>query len=151
MNARFRPVLAPNGEGTITLGWDTSHSTGDMDGEATVQITYFTSGITWSADYIGIASRDETNLALEGFVRVTNHSGEEYEDAEIRLVVGKSSCDRSRRMRMPRDRDEAKSVAPTACSRSWRRWFRPRQSSPRPHLRRPRLIPPTTSARTRPA
>jgi hypothetical protein len=60
----------------------------EMDGEATVEITYFTSGITWSADYIGIASRDETKLALEGFVRVTNHSGEEYEDAEIRLVVG---------------------------------------------------------------
>ena len=35
-NARFRPVLAPDGEGTITLGWDTSHSTGEMDGEATV-------------------------------------------------------------------------------------------------------------------
>ena len=60
----------------------------DIDDEATIEITYFTSGITWSADYIGIASRDETNLSLESFVRVTNHSGEEYEDAEIRLVVG---------------------------------------------------------------
>jgi hypothetical protein len=60
----------------------------EIDGEATIEITYFTSGITWSADYIAIASRDETNLALEGFVRVTNNSGEEYEDAEIRLVVG---------------------------------------------------------------
>jgi len=60
----------------------------EIDSEATIEITYFTSGITWSADYIGIAGRDEANLALEGFVRVTNHSGEEYEDAEIRLVVG---------------------------------------------------------------
>ena len=60
----------------------------EIDGEGTIEITYFTSGITWSADYIGIASRAEANLGLEGFVRVTNHSGEEYEDAEIRLVVG---------------------------------------------------------------
>lgn len=60
----------------------------EMDGEATIQITYFTSGITWSADYIGIAAADEATIGLEGFVRVTNHSGEEYEGAQIRLVVG---------------------------------------------------------------
>jgi hypothetical protein len=60
----------------------------DMDGEATIQITYFTSGITWSADYIGIAAEDEATMGIEGFVKVSNHSGEEYEDAQIRLVVG---------------------------------------------------------------
>jgi hypothetical protein len=60
----------------------------DFDGEATIQITYFTSGITWSADYICIADADESNMNFEGFVRVTNQSGEEYEDAQVRLVVG---------------------------------------------------------------
>ena len=61
----------------------------EMDGEATIEITYFTSGISWSADYIGIADPDETQLNLEGFVRVNNNSGEEYEDAQVRLVVGR--------------------------------------------------------------
>lgn len=60
----------------------------DMDGEATIQITYFTSGITWSSDYVCIAAADEATMTMDGFVRVTNHSGEEYEHAEIRLVVG---------------------------------------------------------------
>ena len=60
-----------------------------IDGEATIQITYFTSGITWSADYALIAGADETKVGLEGFVRVFNNSGEEYEDASVRLVVGK--------------------------------------------------------------
>ena len=60
----------------------------DIDGEATIQITYFTSGITWSADYVCIANKDETDMGLEGFVRVTNNSGEDYEDAQVRLVVG---------------------------------------------------------------
>ncbi|MEX2170318.1 MAG: hypothetical protein WD851_13475 [Pirellulales bacterium] len=60
----------------------------ELDGEATIQITYFTSGITWSADYVGIASADESTMDAEGFVRVTNNSGEEYDDAQIRLVVG---------------------------------------------------------------
>jgi hypothetical protein len=60
----------------------------EFDGEATIQITYFTSGITWSADYIAIADAAENNVKLEGFVRVHNNSGEEYEDAQVRLVVG---------------------------------------------------------------
>jgi len=60
----------------------------ELDGEATIQITYFTSGITWSADYLCIANRAETEMGFEGFVRVYNNSGEQYEDAQVRLVVG---------------------------------------------------------------
>jgi hypothetical protein len=60
----------------------------ELDGEATIQISYFTSGITWTADYIAIADAEEAHVQLEGFVRVHNHSGEEYEDAQIQLVVG---------------------------------------------------------------
>lgn len=57
-------------------------------GEATVQISYFTSGISWSADYVAIADKEEKQLSLEGFVKIQNASGEEYEDAQVRLVVG---------------------------------------------------------------
>ena len=60
----------------------------DFDGEATIEITYFTSGITWSADYLAVADKDETSVRFDGFVRVTNNSGEEYEDASVRLIVG---------------------------------------------------------------
>jgi len=60
----------------------------EIDGEATVEITYFTSGISWSADYVCIANADETQMSFENFVRVYNNSGEEYEDAQVRLVVG---------------------------------------------------------------
>ncbi len=60
----------------------------EFDGEATIEITYFTSGITWSADYLCIADKDEKQMGFEGFVRVYNRSGEEYEDAQVRLVVG---------------------------------------------------------------
>src|SRR5436190_828253 len=67
------------------LYWNVSS---ELDGAATIQITYFTSGITWSADYIGIADAAEGQLKFEGFVRVHNASGEEYENAQVRLVVG---------------------------------------------------------------
>ena len=61
----------------------------ETEGEATVEITYFTSGISWSADYLSTANPDETEMSFEGFVRVFNNSGEEYENAQVRLVVGK--------------------------------------------------------------
>jgi hypothetical protein len=53
-----------------------------------VEIRYFTSGITWSATYVGIANQDESRLQLTGYVRVENGSGELYENAQTRLVVG---------------------------------------------------------------
>src|SRR2546421_1889122 len=61
----------------------------EFDGEATIEITYFTSGITWSADYVAIATAAEADSHMEGFVRVFNNSGEEYEDAHVRLIVGR--------------------------------------------------------------
>lgn len=60
----------------------------EFDGEATIEITYFTSGITWSADYLCIADAEEKQMGVEGFVRVFNNSGEDYENAQVRLVVG---------------------------------------------------------------
>ncbi len=60
-----------------------------MAGKIPVEIRYFTSGITWAADYVGIANEDETKLNVTGYVRVTNGSGEQYDNAETRLVVGK--------------------------------------------------------------
>src|SRR5437016_237719 len=48
----------------------------EIDGEATIEITYFTSGISWSADYVAIADKNERQIGLEGFVRIVNNSGE---------------------------------------------------------------------------
>jgi hypothetical protein len=59
-----------------------------MAGKTPVEIRYFTSGITWTADYVGIANEDETKLNLTGYVRVFNNSGELYDNAQTRLVVG---------------------------------------------------------------
>ncbi len=58
-------------------------------GKVAVEIRYFTSGITWAADYVGIANEDETKLNVTGYVRVFNNSGELYDNAQTRLVVGK--------------------------------------------------------------
>jgi len=56
---------------------------------ATVEISYFTSGISWRADYSGIINQSGKTMALDSFVTVTNNSGEDYDNAEVRLVIGK--------------------------------------------------------------
>lgn len=60
----------------------------EVAGEVQVEIRYFTSGISWSADYVAEAASTEKTMALAGAVRVNNNSGEDYENAEVRLVVG---------------------------------------------------------------
>ncbi|MEI8373068.1 MAG: hypothetical protein WCJ35_09590 [Planctomycetota bacterium] len=57
-------------------------------GKIPVEIRYFTSGITWAADYVGVANEDETKLNVTGYVRVFNNSGELYDNAQTRMVVG---------------------------------------------------------------
>ncbi|HNW34905.1 MAG TPA: hypothetical protein PKM25_08240, partial [Candidatus Ozemobacteraceae bacterium] len=59
-----------------------------FEGQVPVEVTYFTSGISWKADYVMITDPGETTMNIDGFVSVQNHSGEEYEGAEVRLVVG---------------------------------------------------------------
>jgi hypothetical protein len=59
-----------------------------FDGDAVVAISYFTSGITWSADYVGVTSDDESSMTFDGFVTIANGSGEDYAGASVRLVVG---------------------------------------------------------------
>ena len=61
----------------------------EISGKVPVEITYFTSGISWRAYYLGTISTDEKTMKLEGYVRVTNNSGEDYENAQTRLIVGK--------------------------------------------------------------
>ena len=54
-----------------------------------VEISYLTSGLSWRAFYMGTLSEDEKTMRLQGYVRVTNNSGEDYENAQTRLIVGK--------------------------------------------------------------
>jgi hypothetical protein len=74
------PPRVPN-----TLEWRIES---ELAGEAIVEIRYFTSGIGWSADYVVQAEPKENAMSLAGAVRVSNQSGEDYDNAQIRLVVG---------------------------------------------------------------
>ncbi|MDP6525430.1 MAG: hypothetical protein QGH15_14520, partial [Kiritimatiellia bacterium] len=61
----------------------------EFEGQVPVEVSYFTSGLTWQMDYVAITDPGEEHMQFRGYVRVFNNSGEEYENAHIRLIVGK--------------------------------------------------------------
>ena len=79
LDASFPPRVAN------TLEWRIKS---EFAGEVKVEIRYFTSGISWAADYVAEASQTEKVMDLAGAVRVNNRSGEDYEKAQVRLIVG---------------------------------------------------------------
>ena len=76
-------IYPPNSPATLI--WEVDSR---IDGPARFEISYFTSGLTWNADYVLRATPDERKADLEGWVAVTNNSGENYPRSEVRLVVG---------------------------------------------------------------
>ncbi len=61
----------------------------EVSGKVPVEISYLTSGLSWRAFYMGTLAPDEKTMRLQAYVRVTNNSGEDYENAQVRLIVGK--------------------------------------------------------------
>jgi hypothetical protein len=59
-----------------------------FSGKVPIEITYLTSGLSWRAFYMGTLTENEDKMRLQGYVRVTNNSGEDYANAQTRLIVG---------------------------------------------------------------
>lgn len=76
-------VYPPNAPATLV--WEVESQ---VEGAVPFEISYFTSGLTWSADYVLRADPAETKAEVEGWVAVGNQSGEDYPKTEVRLVVG---------------------------------------------------------------
>ena len=60
----------------------------EKDGQREVELSYLTGGLSWKADYVAELSADENNLALNGWVTLTNKSGAAYRNAKLQLVAG---------------------------------------------------------------
>jgi hypothetical protein len=60
----------------------------DYEGELDCRVGYQTSGLNWSAEYVGVLSSDEKKLDLSGWASINNTSGKTYTDATLKLVAG---------------------------------------------------------------
>lgn len=58
------------------------------EGKAVAEIMYFTSGVSWTADYTVRANADETRVRIEPDFTIRNNSGDDFVNAQTRLVVG---------------------------------------------------------------
>ncbi len=52
------------------------------------EISYLSSGLSWSADYVLLLSADDQSAGLEGWVTLSNYSGTTYDNAQLKLVAG---------------------------------------------------------------
>ncbi len=76
-----------------------------VSGDLTAQVGYQTSGLNWSAEYVGVLDDSETNLNLTGWASINNNSGKSYNNARLKLVAGdinrvNREYDQPRRMEM---------------------------------------------------
>jgi hypothetical protein len=88
INPPGQPVLPALPEGLLTkptLVWKLDSRKG---GEHQGEISYLTSGMGWSADYVLVADKDDAKGDLTAWVTVSNNSGATYKDAKLKLIAG---------------------------------------------------------------
>jgi len=73
----------PNRENTLVWAIEATEP-----GDYLMEVSYFTAGITWQPHYRVVANDDESKLQLFGAIELINGSGEDYDNANAKLVVG---------------------------------------------------------------
>ena len=79
------PELPENLYERPTLLWTVQNSGARRH---TVEASYLTSNLSWSADYVLNVGEDETSGDLDGWVTLVNRSGTAFKNAQLQLVAG---------------------------------------------------------------
>jgi hypothetical protein len=58
------------------------------EGAQDVELTYLTSGMNWTSDYVVLLAPAGDSLDLNGWITLTNTSGASFTDAQVKLVAG---------------------------------------------------------------
>ncbi len=53
-----------------------------------VEVSYLTQGLNWRADYVLVVDKDDKIGDLHGWVTLSNDTGTNYQEAELKLVAG---------------------------------------------------------------
>jgi hypothetical protein len=79
------PELPGNLYSKPTLVWLLKN---EQAGEQSVEASYLTSDMSWSADYVLTVRADQKSADLNGWVTVVNSSGTAFQKAQLQLVAG---------------------------------------------------------------
>lgn len=60
----------------------------DFEGKLEGKVGYQTTGMNWSAEYVGVLDSGEKNLGLSGWASIDNASGKTFKEATLKLVAG---------------------------------------------------------------
>lgn len=83
--ARFAfPQVPDNLIAKPTLMWLVS----SQKAQQTIEVSYLTQNLNWTADYVLVVNEQDTQAALQGWVTLVNQSGASYKNAELKLVAG---------------------------------------------------------------
>ena len=52
------------------------------------EMSYLTSGLGWTANYVAVVNQNDDKLDLSGWVTINNNSGADYKNAVLKLVAG---------------------------------------------------------------
>ncbi|TET97155.1 MAG: DUF4139 domain-containing protein [Candidatus Zixiibacteriota bacterium] len=91
--------------------------TSDFDGQLDCRVSYQTTGMIWTAEYVGVLSSNEKMLDLSGWSSINNTSGKTYADATLKLVAG--DIHRARPKKLPRGVPDALSLAAGAMAKGF--------------------------------
>lgn len=80
------PTIPENLFAKPTLVWKLKN---EIDKEQSLEVSYQTNGLGWSADYILVLDKEENECGLNSWVTLNNHSGAEFKNAVLQLVAGK--------------------------------------------------------------
>ena len=89
INPPYSRIIFPNVPANLiakpTLVWQIG---APAAGRRTIEASYITTGMQWSADYVLSLDPSEEKAGLQGWVTVNNNSGATYKDAKLKLVAG---------------------------------------------------------------
>lgn len=80
------PTIPENLFAKPTLVWKLKN---EIEKEQTLEVSYQTNGLGWSADYILVLDKEENLCGLNSWVTLNNNSGAEFKNAILQLVAGK--------------------------------------------------------------
>ncbi|MFH0734522.1 MAG: DUF4139 domain-containing protein [bacterium] len=85
-NYRFAVESLPEGLITKpTLVWLVDSK---ISGKQDVDVSYQTSNMSWSTEYVAVLNENDTKLDLNSWVSIENNSGATYQNANLKLVAG---------------------------------------------------------------
>ncbi len=60
----------------------------NSSGKQNIELSYFTHGMKWEAEYVAVLSDDDKTMKLNSWVSITNNSGKTFKNAKVKLVAG---------------------------------------------------------------